>query len=164
MLKLPPPSRDFNEQMGGRSLGDMSINASPGMSQCEARQSRSSALPWLSLNLCNGTKGFLKLFFHWAALEITLSFHSFHFWRILNLNNIVQCKPRHVTMWSAAKLILAKGWACRAFRACGIYNFDILLLFWQHRTERLFSLVFVNYEAGPFWPGDWRMNSSCIVC
>jgi hypothetical protein len=64
MFKLPPPSRDFNEQMGGRSLGDMSINASPGMSQCEARQSRSSALPWLTLNFCNVAKGFLKSSFH----------------------------------------------------------------------------------------------------
>ena len=64
MFKLTPPSRDFNEQMGGRSLGDMSINASPGMSQCEARQSRSSALPWLTLNLCNVAKGFLKSCFH----------------------------------------------------------------------------------------------------
>ena len=64
MFKLPPPSRDFNEQMGGRSLGDMSIKASPGMSQCEARQSRSSALPWLTLNLCNVAKGFLKSCFH----------------------------------------------------------------------------------------------------
>ena len=105
MFKLTPPSRDFNEQMGGRSLGDMSINAGPGMSQCEARQSRSSALPWLNLNLCNGTKGLLKLCFHWAALGITLSFRSFHFWRISNLSKITQCKPRHVTMRSAAKSI-----------------------------------------------------------